>query len=90
MVMVFVKITSKGNTGTNDSAMYQTAGERAGNDGEGRGRGTWFLSLCTSVPKRERSEGSLTTVYKALENTENQSLQSLVRRTHHLIGRCQR
>ena len=51
MVMVFVKITSKGNTGTNDSAMYQTAGEKGENDGEGRGRGTWFLSLYISSQK---------------------------------------
>lgn len=28
MVMVFVKITNRRNTGTNDSAIYQTAGER--------------------------------------------------------------
>lgn len=47
--------------------------EKGGNDGESRGRGTWLLFPWTSVPKRERSEGSLTTVYKALGNTENQN-----------------
>lgn len=51
MVMVFVKITSKGNTGTNDSAMYQTAGERGGKDAEGRGGGHGFSLSVHQFPK---------------------------------------